>query len=253
MTVPEDIRQWRKTQRAELLARRRSISRAQHREWTETMTQLLVTGFPLLQRMTISFYWPFQGEFDPRFAIHQFRKGGAIAALPEVTQKAAPLRFRQWWPGIAVTPGVFDLPVPDGPVVTPGALLIPPVGFDAQGYRLGYGGGYFDRTLAAMPVPPLKIGVAFELSRIATIHPQAHDIAMDFMVTEAGIHRVGKTGLERLDPSQAAECSAAMTHARSEMAARRNDDAPGQYASPPCYAAEFDYWQEGKPDRSGDA
>lgn len=253
MTVPEDIRQWRKAQRAELLARRRSISVEQHREWTAAITQLLVTGFPLLQRMTVSFYWPFQGEFDPRFAIHHFRQGGATVALPEVTQKAAPLQFRQWWPGIRVTPGVFDLPVPDGTVVTPEALLIPPVGFDAQGYRLGYGGGYFDRTLAAMPSPPLKIGVAFELSRMATIHPQAHDVAMDFMVTEAGIHRVGKTGLERLDPRHAAECSDAMMHARRDMMAERNDDAPRQYASSPCYAAEFDYWQEGKPDRAGDA
>jgi 5,10-methenyltetrahydrofolate synthetase len=83
--------------------------------------------------------------------------------------------------------------------VTPGALLIPPIGFDAQGYRLGYGGGYFDRTLASLDPQPLKIGVAFELSRIETIRPQPHDIPMDFIVTEAGIHRVGPGGLQRVE------------------------------------------------------
>jgi 5-formyltetrahydrofolate cyclo-ligase len=86
---------------------------------------------------------------------------------------------------------VFDLPIPQGtPALRPRALLVPPVGFDAQGYRLGYGGGYFDITLAALEPQPLKIAVAFELSRIDTIYPQPHDIPMDFVVTEERVHRV---------------------------------------------------------------
>jgi hypothetical protein len=88
-------------------------------------------------------------------------------------------------------PGAFDLPVPQGtPVVRPDALLIPPVGFSSRGYRLGYGGGSFDRTLAAMDPQPLKIGVAFEIGRVRTIYPQPHDVPMDFIVTENGIHEV---------------------------------------------------------------
>ena len=63
---------------------------------------------------------------------------------------------------------------------------MPLVGFDAQGYRLGYGGGYFDRTLAALARKPLTIGVGFEFARLPTIRPQPHDIPMDFIVTEAG-------------------------------------------------------------------
>jgi 5,10-methenyltetrahydrofolate synthetase len=90
--------------------------------------------------------------------------------------------------------------VPEGTeVLAPQALLIPPLGFDARGYRLGYGGGYLDRTLAALPEQPLKIGVAFELSRMATIRPQGHDIAMDFIVTELGLYRVTPHGLARVD------------------------------------------------------
>ena len=144
------------------------------------------------------------------------RDRGARAALPEVVEKAAPLRFREWWPGAPMTKGVYDLPVPDGtPVVNPQALLIPPVGFDEHGFRLGYGGGYFDRTLAALHPQPLKIGVAYESSRMPTIRPQLHDVPMDFIVTEAGIHRVGSDGLERSDdPARAAGLAADIVAAR---------------------------------------
>jgi 5-formyltetrahydrofolate cyclo-ligase len=68
-------------------------------------------------------------------------------------------------------------------------LIVPLLGFDAAGYRLGYGGGYYDRTLAAMAPRPLSIGVGYELGRLDTIHPQAHDIPLDAIVTENGSHR----------------------------------------------------------------
>jgi 5-formyltetrahydrofolate cyclo-ligase len=194
----KDLGAWRKQLRAELLARREAVAPHDHLAWNEAITALLVEGFPMLEGSVIGCYWPFRGEFDPRFAIRHFRRSGARAALPQVVRKRAPLHFREWWPGVALdTSGVFGLPVPVGTdEVTPGALLIPPVGFDAHGYRLGYGGGYFDRTLAALSPQPLKIGVGFELSRIPTIRPQAHDVPMDYIVTQAGIHRVGPNGLE---------------------------------------------------------
>lgn len=237
MENAEDIKVWRKARRNELLARRASVPREQHQAWTAAMTERLVAGFPLLQRMIVSFYWPFQGEFDPRFAIRRFREGGAVAALPVVMEKRAPLQFREWWPGVATSKGVFDLPVPEGTrVVVPQALLIPPVGFDGRGYRLGYGGGYFDRTLAAMTPQPLKIGVAFELSRLDTIHPQDHDIPLDFFVTERCTYRNTPEGLETIsDPARVAELATALLSARQPA---------GEYASPPCYGREFGYWQE---------
>lgn len=242
MDGSDDIRQWRKARRAALLERRAAVPHEQHREWNGAITGALLAGFPLLRGMSVGFYWPMQGEFDPRFAIHEWRKGGAVAALPVVVEKKAPLQFREWWPGVATTKGVFDLPVPEGTrMVLPQALLMPPVGFDEYGYRLGYGGGYFDRTLAVMSPQPLKIGVAFELSRLATIHPQPYDIPLDFIVTEAGVYQVAPAGLERI---AALDQVAALA---LDLLQRRNPDAG--FASPPCYGREFGYWEEkGKED-----
>lgn len=229
MAIPEELRQWRKAQRDELLARRIAASGADRQRWNEAITRLLVDSFALLQHMVVSFYWPFKGELDPRFAIRTLRDRGARAALPVVVRTSAPLEFREWWPGVRTRPGVFDLPVPEGtPVLDPEALLVPPIGFDSLGYRLGYGGGYFDRTLAARSPQPLKIGVAFELSRIATIRPQPHDIPMDFIVTEAGVHGVGKNSLEIItDPREVNERAKALVRAGGLMPTDHGPRTPG--------------------------
>jgi hypothetical protein len=128
---------------------------------------------------------------------------------------------------VETTQGVFDWPVPEGtPTVVPQVLLIPPVGFDAQGFRLGYGGGYYDRTLAAMTPQPLKIGVAFELSRMETIHPQPYDIALDFMVTERCVYRNTPAGLEEAgDAGRVAELAIKLLASRHPVAG---------FASLPC-------------------
>ena len=246
MSMPEQVAAWRKARRGEMLAQRRAVAQPVRQAWNERMTALLTTGFPLLREMAVGFYWPFQGEFDPRFAISRWRKQGAVAALPVVTQKGSPLEFREWWPGVATRRGVFDLPVPEGTaLLRPQALLIPPIGFDAQGYRLGYGGGYFDRTLSALSPQPLKIAVAFELSRIDTIHPQPHDIPMDFVVTEKGIHAVTAGGLALLEGAGEAEARAREI-LRARSCGGEAGDEPQEaleirpYASPPCYAALLD-------------
>lgn len=186
----EEIKAWKAALRKELLAKRVAIADAQRQAWNAAITQHLIDGFPQLAAMTIGIFWPYQGEFDPRFAIHHFRNLGAISALPEVVRKGEPLQFRAWWPGVAMTTGVYDIPVPDGTdLVIPQALIMPPVGFDGAGYRLGYGGGFYDRTLASINPRPLTIGVAYELSRVATIRPQAYDLTMDYVVTELGIFK----------------------------------------------------------------
>jgi 5,10-methenyltetrahydrofolate synthetase len=196
------------------------------------------SGFALLAGMTVGFCWPFQGEFDARFAIRDFRARGAVAALPVVIAKATPLQFRTWWPGAPMTAGVYGIPIPDGTtLVVPDAAIVPMNGFDAQGYRLGYGGGYFDRTLAATMPPSLAIGVSFELARLATIYPQPHDIAMDFVVTEAGIHAVTGGRLARI---VAAECSErAQRLCEQRGLPRQRASAACGYSSPPCHAGEF--------------
>jgi hypothetical protein len=156
-------------------------------------------------------------------------------ALPVVVQKAAPVLFREWWPGIPMANGIWNIPVPAaGDPVAPDVLLVPVVGFDRQNYRLGYGGGYYDRTLAAA-TRPRTIGVGFELARIATIHPQPHDIPMDFVVTEAGVHAAGGEGLQRVDPEESRRRMQRLLIARRLPRAAH----PESYSSPVCYAGEF--------------
>ncbi len=191
MSLTPALSQWRKDMRAELLARRMAIPTAQHHALNTRLTDALQDAFPLEGPLVIAAYWPFKGEFDPRFVLRTWRQRGACTALPVVLGKGQPLQFKAWWPGLRTVPGVYQIPVPEGSdVVRPDVLLIPPVGFDTQGYRLGYGGGFYDRTLASLSPQPIKIGVAFNVSSIPTIQPQPHDIPMDFMATEDGIRAV---------------------------------------------------------------
>ena len=204
MTMSVELTQWRKEQRAELLRRRMAASEQDHQQWSQSINHFLEEGFPILGKMVIGICWPYKAEFDSRFAAKKFRDQGAKIALPAVVKKDHPLEFREWWPGVKMTEGVFDLPVPDDTdVLIPDAMLIPPVGFGDQGDRLGYGGGFFDRTLASISPQPLKIGVAFELSRMPTTYPQEHDILMDFIITELGIHVIEDRKIRVID---VAEC-----------------------------------------------
>ena len=198
-SLPTDLKKRRNAERATLLARRLAAPAADHARWSALIETSLRAGFCALEGMTVGFYWPFQGEFDARPFVTHLRARGVRAVLPAVVAKGQPLEFREWWPGVAMTKGVYDLPVPDGTSsLTPDALLIPALGVGSQGDRLGYGGGYFDRTLAALHPKPLAVGLAFELSRIASIEPRPHDVFMDFIVTEAGIEAAVAGGLVKL-------------------------------------------------------
>lgn len=214
----DDLTQWRKDLRAQMLEIRNALPPAEQRASNERIGALLLEGFALLEGLTIGFYWPFKGEVDARVALHRLRERGARTALPVVIAKASPLEFRTWYPGVETDPGVFGLPVPRTPAVVPDAVLMPPVGFDRQGYRLGYGGGYFDRTLASLSPQPLKIGLAREASRIETIRPQAWDIPMDFVITESGIHVVEAEGMRLL--ADAGEANAIAQRRRSQKPMR---------------------------------
>ena len=103
--------------------------------------------------------------------------------------KAAPLVFRRWTPETRMVRGDWNIPVPppEAEALTPDITLAPVMGWDGACYRLGYGGGYFDRTLAALSPRPFTIGIGFQSARLATIYPQPHDIPLDVIVTEAGI------------------------------------------------------------------
>lgn len=194
------ISAWRKAQREHWIAWRGALAETQRAAWGLAMTTSLCTMLPALQKCVIGFCWPFKAEFDARYAVRHWREQGAVAALPEVTGKGQPLRFSQWWPAAPMKRGVYDIPVPDGtPVVVPDIAIVPMNACDGRGYRLGYGGGYFDRTLAALEKRVVAIGVTYDACRLPSIFPQAHDIAMDFVVTEAGIYLGGGEPLQLLD------------------------------------------------------
>jgi 5-formyltetrahydrofolate cyclo-ligase len=202
MSLTPELRSWRKLRREALLAQRLAVGREQHDLWNAQITSQLLAALKPAPGTVIACYWPFKGEFDPRFLMRAWRQAGARTALPVVVQKAAPLQFHDGWPGMPTSSGPYGLPAPEGgDTVTPHVALIPPIGFDDLGFRLGYGGGYYDRTLAALAPQPLKIGVAFEMARIATIEPQHHDIAMDFIATEDAWYQVTVDGLLRIDPT----------------------------------------------------
>ncbi len=159
------------------------------------LAQLLVR-YPATR--CIGYYWPLAGEFDARGVIVQWLSEDTkrIAALPVVVAPRAPLAFHAWQPDAAMKKGRYGIPVPDEErIVTPDVLLIPCVGFDTARYRLGYGGGYYDRTLAAWPASesmsaqrPVTLGVAFESTKCDALPRETHDIPLDAIVTEAAIY-----------------------------------------------------------------
>lgn len=178
---------WRKEKRKQLITARETIPSEVHQQWSQNITDFLKQGFPQLQKMIVGIYWPFRGEYDPRCIAQYLLNEGATLALPEVIRRNKALCFREWIPSMAMKIGSYGIAVPiDSRQVLPNALLIPMVGFDACGYRLGYGSGYFDYTLATYDSLPLTIGIAFELQRLEDTHPQSHDIPMQYIVTEAG-------------------------------------------------------------------
>lgn len=187
-----DIKRWRRETRERLLEARLAAGRAQREQWNALIEPRVRELLPEPEGKVFGLCWPFKGEFDARELAAELIERGGWAALPAVVQPRAPLEFRFWRPGDATERGVYQIPVPkERRVVEPDVLLVPLVGFDDANYRLGYGGGYFDRTIAALRHRPLAIGIGYELARLETIHPQLHDLPMDVVVTEEGVWRRG--------------------------------------------------------------
>jgi len=215
------LKAWRKTERARLIAARVALAPSVLDSWRRRMDVTLERSFPGLARCRLAFCWPIKGEYDARHLARTLRSRGALTALPVVVAPRTPLIFREWHPGVDLAKGVMNIPYPVGsPEIIPQAVLLPMNGWDPQGYRLGYGGGFFDRTLASLEKRPLTIGVTYEFAKMETIHPQPWDIPMDYVVTERGVYRRDPDGLAFLGEPDMGE---------------------GTLASPVCYAGE-DYF-----------
>ncbi len=179
--------------RRELIARRLAMSTD---EWSAGCVRVrthLAAGLPELATMMVAFCWPQKHEPDLRPLIETWiraRQPGFAALLPVVVGTRQPLAFRAWTPQTPMTIDRYGIPTPAaGDFVFPQAILLPVNGFDAAGHRIGYGGGYFDRTLASLQPRPLAIGVGFELARLDSIEPESHDQRLEWIVTEEGVFR----------------------------------------------------------------
>lgn len=174
---------WRRGERQRLIEARMRLPQETREAASRAIARALE---PLLEgAQTVGFYWPFRGEPDLRPLMEALSARGAVCALPVVAEKGRPLVFRSWRQGEALERGVWNIPIPaQGRELVPQVAVAPVVGFDALNYRLGYGGGFYDRTLAAHPIR--AIGVGYAMQRIATIHPQWHDVAMERVVTGQG-------------------------------------------------------------------
>jgi 5-formyltetrahydrofolate cyclo-ligase len=193
--------QAKKTWRATLLATRlEAASDAALNAALEARLSLFVerlaacVAAPFAPR-SIGFYWPLAGEFDARGWVAAWLRADASrsAALPVIAARNAPLAFHRWTPDAPMREGHHGIPEPASEErATPDLLLVPCVGFDPDGYRLGYGGGYYDRTLAAWPgaALPVTIGIAYEACRIESgvLEREAHDLPLDAIVTDSATH-----------------------------------------------------------------
>jgi 5-formyltetrahydrofolate cyclo-ligase len=217
---PAELKAWRKAERQRLIAAREAVAPAVLDAWRQRMDGYLEHSFPGLARCRLAFCWPIKGEYDARHIARTLRGRGSLTALPVVVAPKTPLLFREWHPGVKLVNGPLDIPYPeDSPEIVPDVVLLPMNGWDRMGYRLGYGAGFFDRTLAAAEKKPVVIGVTYELARLDTIHPRPWDIPADYVVTERGVYRRDPEGLAYLGEPQAGE--------------------PSKLASPVCYADEI--------------
>ena len=218
---PVALTAWRRSERKRLIAERAALPPGTLDSWRRRIDGYLERSFPGLARCRLAFCWPIKGEYDARHLARTLRERGALTALPVVVAPKTSLIFREWHPGIVLAKGPLDIPFPvDSQQLTPDAVLLPMNGWDLQGCRLGYGGGFFDRTLAALAKKPLTIGISYEMAKLATIHPQHWDVPMDYVVTERGVYRRDPEGLVFLGEP---------------------DQGSGTLASPVCFADE-DYF-----------
>jgi len=142
---------------------------------------------------SIGAYWPIKGEFDPLPALYRWSEGGPDGAtrrigLPVADRTTGQLRFHIWYPGCPTELDAYDIPKPkDTEEFAPEILVVPCLGFGPGGVRLGYGGGFFDRTLASLTPRPVTVGVSFTHGFLPLLRSSPQDLPLDAMLTEDGV------------------------------------------------------------------
>jgi 5,10-methenyltetrahydrofolate synthetase len=144
----------------------------------------------------IGAYWPIKGEFDPLPALHRWKEDGELTdqetrrriGLPVINKLHKTLTFHAWYPGCPMEKDAYDIPKPkDTEVLVPTLLFVPCVGFGPKGNRLGYGGGFYDRTLASLAPKPFTVGLGFNFGFVPDLEFEAHDVPLDAILTDEGV------------------------------------------------------------------
>jgi 5-formyltetrahydrofolate cyclo-ligase len=147
----------------------------------------------LTESAYVAGYWPINDELDCRSLLTALHERGCRCLLPVVGRQGEPLVFRSWAPGISLVTSAWGIgePGPDRPVHDPEILLTPLLAYDDQGWRLGYGGGFYDRSLVALraqnPGGVRAIGLAYSAQQVDTVPHNEYDQRLDYVVTEDGV------------------------------------------------------------------
>ena len=188
---PDELAAGKARLRREMLARRAGIAAP---EAAGAVARVILDGMPPPPGAVVSGYWPMGDELDPRPLLAALAARGHAVALPVTTRRGQPLRFRQWRPGEPLLPARFGLsePAPDAPELRPDWLLVPLLAFDRRGHRLGYGAGYYDRTLEALP-DAVALGFAYAGQEVPRVPDGPGDRPLRAVATERGVIRCGAT------------------------------------------------------------
>ena len=183
---------WRKS----LIEKRLAMA---DRAWRSDLLQRAMRAW-LIERpeAVIGAYWPIKGEFDPLPALFRWQEAGLEEdaraaqrqrriALPVVNKVDKTLTFHTWFPGCPMEEDAYGIPKPkDTEVVQPSLIFVPCVGYGPGGFRLGYGGGFYDRTLAQIRPKPFTVGLGYDFAWLPELQPEIHDVPLDAILTDAG-------------------------------------------------------------------
>jgi 5,10-methenyltetrahydrofolate synthetase len=178
----------KKLLRRQLQAERQSLIDRHQRSMQ--LQEVLRVFLAMREDVAIGAYWPIKGEFDALPALYRWSEAdeARIIGLPVVNRETKQLRFHSWFPGCEMEEDAYGIPKPRAtPDFSPTLLLVPCVGFGPRGVRLGYGGGFYDRTLATLQPRPYTVGVGYSHGYVPWLEAEPHDVPLDAILTEDGI------------------------------------------------------------------
>lgn len=185
---PLEPSQDKKTLRRQLQAERQNLVDRHQRAMQ--LQEVLRVWLVARHDVAIGAYWPIKGEFDALPALYRWTEADEARriGLPVMDRETKQLRFQVWYPGCEMEEDAFGIPKPkDTPVFVPTLLLVPCVGYGPRGVRLGYGGGFYDRTLASLQPRPFTVGLAYTHGWLPWLQPEPHDVPLDAVLTDEGL------------------------------------------------------------------